>query len=29
MGIDAKIELLPVMNADDLRKGLKNAMETM
>ena len=23
------VELLPVMNADDLRKGLKNAMEAM
>jgi hypothetical protein len=29
MGIDAEVELLPVMNADDLRKGLKNAMEAM
>jgi hypothetical protein len=29
MGIDAKIELFPLMNAGDLRKGLKNAMETM
>ena len=29
MGIDAEVELLPVMNADDLREGLKNAMEAM
>ena len=29
MGIDAEIELLPVMNADDMRKGLKAAMEAM
>ena len=29
MGIDVEVELLPVMNADDLRKGLKNAMEAM
>ena len=29
MGIDAEVELLPVMNADDLRKGMKNAMEAM
>jgi hypothetical protein len=28
-GIDAEVELPPVMNADDLRKGLKNAMEAM
>jgi hypothetical protein len=27
LGIDAELELLPVMNADDLRKGLKAAME--
>jgi hypothetical protein len=26
MGIDAEVELLPVMNVDDLRKGLKAAM---
>ena len=29
MGIDAEVELPPVMNADDLRKGLKAAMEAM
>ena len=29
MGIDAEVELLPVMNADDMRKGLKAAMEAM
>ena len=29
MGIDAEVELLPVMNADDLRKGLKAAMDAM
>jgi hypothetical protein len=29
MGIDAEVELLPVMNADDLRQGLKKAMEAM
>jgi hypothetical protein len=29
MGIDAEVELVPVMNADDLRKGLKAAMEAM
>ena len=29
MGLDAEVELLPVMNTDDLRKGLKNAMEAM
>jgi hypothetical protein len=29
MGIDAEVELLPVMNADDLRKGLKAATEAM
>ena len=29
MGIEAEIELLPVMNADDLRKGLKAAMDAM
>jgi hypothetical protein len=29
MGMDAEIELLPVMNADDLRKGLKAAMDAM
>jgi hypothetical protein len=27
MGAGAEIELVPVMNADDLRKGLKAAME--
>jgi hypothetical protein len=26
-GLGAKLELVPVMNADDLRKGLKTAME--
>ena len=29
MGIDAEVELLPVMNAADLREGLKNAMDAM
>jgi hypothetical protein len=29
IGLGAKLELVPVMNADDLRKGLKNAMEAM
>ena len=29
MGIDAEVELLPVMNAADLRKGLKSAMDAM
>jgi hypothetical protein len=29
MGADAEVELLPVMNAEDLRKGLKAAMEAM
>ena len=29
MGIDAEVELLPVMNADDMRRGLKAAMEVM
>ena len=29
MGIEAEIELLPVMNADDMRKGLKAAMDAM
>jgi len=29
MRIDAEVELLPVMNADDLRKGLKAAMAAM
>ena len=28
MGIDAEVELLPVMNVDD-GKGLKSAMEAM
>jgi hypothetical protein len=29
MGTGAEIELLPAMNADDLRKGLKTAREAM
>jgi hypothetical protein len=29
IGLGAKLELVPVMNADDLRKGLKTAMEAM
>ena len=29
VGMDAKVALVPVMNADDLRKGLKTAMEGM
>ena len=29
MGIDAEVELLPVMNAADLRKGLKSRMDAM
>jgi hypothetical protein len=29
IGLDAEVELLPVMNADDLRKGMKAAMEAM
>jgi len=29
IGLGAKLELVPVMNADDLRKGLKTAMEGM
>jgi hypothetical protein len=29
MGIDAEVELVPVMNADELRNGLKKAMEAM
>jgi hypothetical protein len=29
IGLGAKLELLPVMNTDDLRKGLKTAMEAM
>jgi hypothetical protein len=29
MGIDAEVELLPVMNVDDLRKGLKSPMDAM
>jgi hypothetical protein len=29
LGIEAELELLPVMNADDLRRGLKAAMEAM
>jgi hypothetical protein len=28
-GLGAEIALLPVMNADDLRKGLKIALEAM
>jgi hypothetical protein len=28
-GLNAEIELVPVMNRDDLRKGLKTAMEGM
>ena len=28
-GLNAEIELVPVMNADDLQKGLKAAMEAM
>jgi hypothetical protein len=27
--LGAKLELVPVMNADDLRRGLKTAMEAM
>jgi len=29
IGLDAEVELLPVMNADDLRQGMKAAMEAM
>ncbi len=29
VGMDAKVALVPVMNADDLRKGLKAAMGAM
>jgi hypothetical protein len=29
IGIGAELELMPAMNADDLRKGLKAAMATM
>ena len=29
MGIDAEVELLLVMNAADLRKGLKSRMDAM
>jgi len=29
MGTGAEIELIPAMNTDDLRKGLKTAMEAM
>jgi hypothetical protein len=29
VGIDAEVALLPVMNADDLRKGMKAAMDAM
>jgi len=29
IGLGAKLELVPVMNADDLRKGLTTAMEAM
>ena len=27
MGLDAEIELIPAMNADDVRKGLNAAMQ--
>jgi hypothetical protein len=29
IGLGAELELVPVMNADDLRKGLKTAMDAM
>jgi hypothetical protein len=29
IGLGAELELVPVMNPDDLRKGLKTAMEAM
>jgi len=29
IGLGAELELVPVMNSDDLRKGLKSAMEAM
>jgi hypothetical protein len=29
IGLNAELELVPVMNADDLRKGLKAAMKAM
>ncbi len=29
LGLGAKVELIPVMNADDLRKGLGAAMQAM
>ncbi len=29
MGLGAELELVPVMNPDDLKKGLKTAMEAM
>jgi hypothetical protein len=29
IGLGAELELVPVMNADDLRKGLKAAMEAV
>ena len=29
MGFDAEVELLPVMNADDLKKGLDAARQAM
>lgn len=29
IGLGAKVELIPVMNADDLRKGLGAAMQAM
>ena len=29
IGLGAELELVPVMNSDDLRKGLKTAMEAM
>ena len=29
MGFNAEVDLLPVMNADDLKKGLDSAMKAM
>jgi len=29
IGLGAELELVPVMNSDDLRKGLKTAIEAM
>lgn len=29
IGLGAELELVPAMNADDLRKGLKTAMQAM